>query len=35
MYIFVDGFDQKEGMYYKLFEETRYLIEPEITQQYL
>ena len=28
----VDGFDQKEGMYYKLFEETRYLIEPEITR---
>ena len=29
---FVDGFDQKEGMYYKLFEGTRYLIEPGITR---
>lgn len=28
----VDGFDQKEGMYYKLFEGTRYLIEPGITR---
>ena len=28
----VDGFDQEKGMYYKLFEGTRYLIEPEITR---
>lgn len=28
----VDGFDEKEGMYYKFFHETRYLIEPEITR---
>lgn len=26
----IDGFDQEEGMYYKLFEGTRYLIEPGI-----
>ncbi len=29
---FVDGFDEKEGMYYKLFNGTRYLIEPGITR---
>lgn len=28
----IDGFDQEEGMYYKLFEGTKYLIEPEITR---
>lgn len=28
----VDGFDREEGMYYKLFEGTRYLIEPGITR---
>lgn len=28
----VDGFDQEKGMYYKLFEGTRYLIEPGITR---
>ena len=28
----VDGFDPKEGMYYKYLEETKYLIEPEITR---
>ncbi len=28
----IDGFDQEEGMYYKLFEGTRYLIEPGITR---
>lgn len=28
----IDGFDEEEGMYYKLFEGTRYLIEPEITR---
>ena len=28
----VDGFDQEKGMYYKFFEGTRYLIEPEITR---
>lgn len=28
----VDGFDQEEGMYYKLFEGIRYLIEPGITR---
>lgn len=28
----VDGFDQEKGMYYKLFEGTRYLIEPRITR---
>lgn len=28
----VDGFDEREGMYYKLFEGTKYLIEPEITR---
>lgn len=28
----IDGFDQEERMYYKLFEGTRYLIEPGITR---
>lgn len=28
----VDGFDPKEGMYYKHLEGTKYLIEPEITR---